>query len=279
MADGNRRLHQFRRLAEIGVLARRIDQRTDLAATNDRTGEYGLAGFARGGQRFSRQRRLIDRNLVAVQQTRICRHDVAQAQADGVARHQFPRRRGDPFSIAFHPGLNRQSGLQGINGVARLVLFPEPDHGVGDKQEEDDEKIGPVPDHARQNHRHFDHPRDGTPKIGEEFQERISLLLFNLVGPILGQPFLRLGLRETVRRRPQFFLHLRQGQGFQIVLCAGLRTRLGFGTLGLVGIGFHDGHSLCLRLLQVSRLADPCASSVSFASRHCIRRGMQLGCA
>ena len=49
MADGDRRLHQFRRLAKIGFAARRIDQRVDLAATNDRTGEDGVAGFAAGG--------------------------------------------------------------------------------------------------------------------------------------------------------------------------------------------------------------------------------------
>jgi hypothetical protein len=282
MADGNRRLHQFRRLAEIGFLARRIDQRTDLAATNDRTGEYGVAGFARGGQRFARQRRLIDGNLVAVQQTRICRHDVAQAQADGVARHQFPRRRGDPFSIAFHPGLNRQPGLQGLNGVALPGVLPRTrPRRWRQAAEEDDEKVGPVPDHARQNHRHFDHPRDGTPEIGEEFQERIGLLLLDLVGAILGQPFLRLGLRETVRRRPQFFLHLRQGQGFQI-LCAGLRTRLGFGTLRLGGIGFHDGHSFCRCLassfatcrslcqLRVLRIA------VLYSSRHAARLRLSI---
>ena len=76
----------------------------------------------------------------------------------------------------------------------RLTFFPESDHGVGNKQKEDDKKIRPVPDHARENHRHFDHPRNGTPKIGEEFQERIGFLFFNLVRPILGQPFLRLGL-------------------------------------------------------------------------------------
>ena len=68
---------------------------------------------------------------------------------------------------------------------------------------------------ADKNHRHFDHPRDGTPKIAEEFQERIGLLFFNLVGPILGQPFLRLGLSEAVRRQAQFFLHLRKGRDFK----------------------------------------------------------------
>ncbi len=134
MADGVRLLHQFRRLAEIGVRARGIDQCADLALTNDRTGEYGLAGLARGGQRLSRQRGLIHLDRVALQQARIRRHDVAEAHADDVARHQLTRRRGDPFPIAFHPCLDRQRGLQGGDGVARLVFFPEPDHGVGQKQ-------------------------------------------------------------------------------------------------------------------------------------------------
>ena len=150
MADGNRGLHQFRGLAEIGLAARRIDQRADLAATDDRAGEYRVAGFARGGQRLAGQRGLVDGNLVAVQQARVRRHDVAQTQADDVARHQFPRRRRDPFAVALHPGLDRQPGLQGIDGVAGLAFFPEPDHGIGNKQNQNDEEIGPVPHDARQ---------------------------------------------------------------------------------------------------------------------------------
>ena len=250
MADGVRLLHQLRRLAEVGVRARGIDQRADFALANDRTGKHRLAGFARGGQRLSRQRGLIHLHRIAVQQARIRRHNVAQAQTDDVARHQLTRRRSDPLPIAFHPGLDRQLGLQGGDGVARLAFFPESDHGVGNKQKEDDEKIRPVPDHARQNHRRFDHPRDGTPKIGEEFQERIGFLFFNLVRPILGQPFLRLGLTEAVRRRPQFLLHFRHGKGFQIVLGLGLPGSIR--SLGLVGIGFHDGYSPVFAMPQDS---------------------------
>jgi hypothetical protein len=132
------------------------------------------------------------------------------AHADDVARHQLTRLRGGPLPIPFHPGLDRQLGLQRSDGVARLVFFPESDHGVGNKQKEDDGKVRPMPGYRRKDHGRFNHPRDGTPKIGEEFQERIGLLFFNLVRPILGQPFLRLGLTEAVRRRPQFFLHFRQ---------------------------------------------------------------------
>src|SRR5271165_3784709 len=68
MADGDRRLHEFRRLAEVGFAARRVDERADFAATNDRTGEDGVARFTRGGQGLPGQRRLVDGYLVAVQQ-------------------------------------------------------------------------------------------------------------------------------------------------------------------------------------------------------------------
>ena len=93
MADGDGGLHQFRGLAEIGLATRRIDQRADFAAADDRTGKHRVARLASGGQQFARQRGLVDGDFVAVQQARIRWHDVAQTQADGVARHQFPRRR------------------------------------------------------------------------------------------------------------------------------------------------------------------------------------------
>ena len=51
--------------------------------------------------------------------------------------------------IPFHPGLDRQLGLQGGDGVARLVFFPESDHGVGHEQKENDEEVGPVPGERR----------------------------------------------------------------------------------------------------------------------------------
>ncbi len=251
MTDGVRLLHQFRRLAEVSVGAGGIDQGADFTTTHDRTGKHRVARFARGGQGLSRQRGLIHRHLVAFQKASIRWYDVSQPQADDVARHQLACRRVDPLAIALHSGLDRQPGLQGVDGVAGLAFFPESHHGVANKQEEDDAEILPVPDRGRQNHRHFNHPRDGAPEVGEEFQDRIGLLFFDLVRPILGQPLQRLGLSEAVRRRPQFLLHFRHGQGFQIVLRIGLRFgslpigprhRLRVGCLGLIDMGCHDGY-------------------------------------
>ena len=133
-------------------------------------------GLSRGGQRLSRQRGLIHFDRVALQQARIRRHDVAQAHADDVARHKFARLRGGPLPVPFHSRLDRQLGFQRGDGVARLVFFPESDHGVGQQQKQDDGKVRPMPGHRRQDHGRFNHPRDGTPEITEELQERIGLL-------------------------------------------------------------------------------------------------------
>ena len=127
----------------------------------------------------SRQRGLIHLHRVAFQQARVRRHDVAETDADDIARHQLTRRGRDPLAVTLHRGLDRQRGLQGGDGVARLVLFPESDHGVGQKQNEDDAEIRPMPVHRRKDHGRFDHPRDGTPKIAEEFQTSFSLLLLH----------------------------------------------------------------------------------------------------
>ena len=100
-------------------------------------------------------------------------------------------------------------------------------------------EVRPMPGYRRKDDRCFDHPRDGTPEIGKKLQERIGLLLFNLVRPVLGQPFLRLGLAESVRRRPQPGLQFRHGKGLRIVLRISLRYRGRSRSPGLVGTGVH----------------------------------------
>ena len=79
------------------------------------------------------------------------------------------------------------------------MFFPEANHGVGQKQKQDDPEVRPMPVYRRQDHGHFDHPWDGTPEIRKEFQDLIGFLLFDLVGPVLGQPLLSLGLTEAIR--------------------------------------------------------------------------------
>ncbi len=211
MADGVRLLHQLRGLAEVGVRTGGVDHRVDLALADDRTREDRLAGLARGRQRLARQSGLIHLDRVARQQAGICRHDVAQAHADDVTRHQLARRRGGPLPVPLHPRLDRELGLEGGDSVAGLVLLPEPDHGVGQQQDEDDREVRPMLGDRRQHDGRFDHPRDGTPEVGEELQEGVVPLLLDLVRPVLSQPLLRLGPGEAVWRRSQLRHQPRHG--------------------------------------------------------------------
>ena len=134
MADGVCLLHQLRRLAEISFFARGIDHCACFTLADDGTGKHGIAGFSLGGQRLSCQRGLIHFHRVAVQQSRIRRHNVAQAHADDIAWHQLAGRWVDPLPIPFYPGLDGQFGFQGGDGVARLAFLPEADDGVGHQQ-------------------------------------------------------------------------------------------------------------------------------------------------
>jgi hypothetical protein len=95
------------------------------------------------------------------------------------------------------------------DGLAGLAFLPESDHGVSHEQDQDDDEIWPVLEEAGEDHRHFDHPRDRTPEIGEDFQVWILLPCFDLVRPVLSQPFLCFGLTQALWRRPQPLLHFR----------------------------------------------------------------------
>ena len=148
MADCVGFLDQLRSLAEVGVGAGGVHHGFNLAAPHDRPGKHGLAIFSLRGQGLTCKCGLVHLDRIARQQPRIRRHNVAQSQADDVARHHFARRRVGPLPIAFHPGCDRQFSLQGSYGVASLAFLPESNYRVRNQQEKDDEEIRPVPDNA-----------------------------------------------------------------------------------------------------------------------------------
>ena len=92
VADRVRPLHQLRGLAEVRLVAGRVNQRADLALADDGPGKHRIARLALGRQRLARQGGLIHLDRVPVEQPRVRRHDVAEAHADHVARYELPRR-------------------------------------------------------------------------------------------------------------------------------------------------------------------------------------------
>ncbi len=235
VTDRVRLLHELRGLAEVRLVARGVDQRADLALADDGPREHRIARLALGRQRLARQGGLIHLDRVPLQQPRVRRHDVPQAHAYHVARHELSRRRSDPLAVTLHPGLDGQLGLQGGDRVAGLALLPESDDGVGAEQNEDDAEVRPVPGDRREDHGRLDHPRNRAPEVRQELQQRIGLLLLDLVGPVLGEPLLSLRLTEPIRRRAQLGLELRHGHGLHSVLGVGRGADFAFGAFCWAG--------------------------------------------
>ena len=140
MADSDCRLHQFRRLAKIGFAAGRVDQGVDFAATNDRPGEDGVAQFTGGGHEIAGQADWST-DIVAVQQARVGPHDVAQAQANGIAGTSSRAAR-----LTHFPSRLTLALIASVAFSAAMALLayapPKSDHGVGKKQKQDDPKSG-----------------------------------------------------------------------------------------------------------------------------------------
>ena len=121
---------------------RAVDEGADLALANDRCGKHRLAGCSRPRARTPRQRRLVNLDGIAFEQACIGRNDVAEAQSNDVTRHQFTRERDDPLAVAKHSRLDRELGLQRVDGLSGLVLFGKSDYPIRNEQDQDDEESG-----------------------------------------------------------------------------------------------------------------------------------------
>ena len=198
MADGVGRCHELGGLAEKGRLAGGGDHRVQLSAFENGARIDGLSGAAGDGQGFPGERRLVHVHGIALQELGIRRHDVPQAQAHEVAGHQVPGGEIKPGSAPLDPGLQGQVRLERGDGVAGLVLLPEPHHRVGQEQHEDDHEIRPVPDQPREEGRDLDHPGNRSPEMGEELQEGVPLRFGKLIGADLREELLGLLRAEAM---------------------------------------------------------------------------------
>ncbi len=199
MADGVRVGHQLGGLSEVSLGARRIDQGADFTLPDNRSGEHRIACEAGSRQRLPGERGLVDLDLVAVKQPGVGGDNVAQAQPDHIAGNQLPRRCRFPSILAFHARINRQFGFEGFNCVAGLPFLGIADEAVSHQQQQDDKEIRPVPHRAGQYDGDLDHPRNRTPEVAEELQQRVGGVLGDLIRPVLGQTSRRLGCAQSIR--------------------------------------------------------------------------------
>ncbi len=207
--------HQPRGLAEIGLHAGRDHEPEHRALLGDRAGIGDVADLLVGRQGFPGERRLIDAQVVALEQLDVGRDDGAEAQPHHVAGHQLACVDLAPVAVAPHPGFQREGFLQLLDGVAGLVLLPEPDQRVEQQENEDDDKVGPVADHGGQHRGDLGHPRNRAPEIAQDFQQDAAPRGLDRVWPVAAPARSGIGRRKPLRPAVQFLEETRRVLAFE----------------------------------------------------------------
>ena len=235
MARRMRLFHERRGLAEEGLAARRIDDGVRLPLAEDSARIKNLAFTLGDRKRFAGERGLIDFDSIRAERPRIGRDDVAEPETHDIAGHQVPCRHVAPGPAALHTGMGREPGLQCGDGVSGLILLPEAHDRVGQKQNDNNDEVGPMMDDGREHGRRFDHPGDWSPEIRQEFQDRTGRLLRDLVGTVLGEPGLCFRqCQSRLRRSAEFLLELSDVQLLQAVDFLGVGCRVSHGVALLI---------------------------------------------
>ena len=164
-----------------------LEAQVDAVAQRQLVADQGFGAFL-DGDRFARQRRLIDLELRRLQQPQVGRNLVARLQQHDVARHQVGGGHGLRLAT---PQYLRLRGGQLAQRRNRLVGPPrlrEADHRVQHHDDDDDEGIDPFaqqPRHHGRRQQHQDH------EVGELVQQQLRpgarLLRRQFVGAVFLQ--------------------------------------------------------------------------------------------
>ncbi len=89
------------------------------------TGVGQVAGFLVHRQRFTRECRLIDAQVVAFDQPHISGDHITHAQPNDVTGHEVHRIDFGPLAIALYSRFQGELSFQCFDGIGRLMLLPE----------------------------------------------------------------------------------------------------------------------------------------------------------
>ncbi len=150
------------------------------------------------GDRFPRQRGLLDFEVDALHQTHVGGDVVAGLQKNDVPHHEFPGGNRDLVPSPDDLGAGCGHLSQGGDGLFGLRFLNHPDHGVEDDDEHDGDGIDILAQEER-NDRGDD--QDDHEKIveliQEEFEEPRPGLFGEFVGAMCSQAVIRLLMAET----------------------------------------------------------------------------------
>ena len=256
MRDGLYSLDQSCGAAEERVHSGGDDQPIHLAHAHDRSRIRYVIFLLVDRQRFARQRRLIDAEVVAIDQLQVGRDDIAELDHDNIAGHKGLCFDVTPFAAAQHSRMQREMLLQRLDFVIGFEFLPETDDRIQRQHEKDDDEVFPMPNDRREHRGDFDHPRDRPPQKRQEPLEWADVLFFDGIRTVLLEParrfFLgqsmldaRMELGQRLLDRPGISWHLHTLGG----ICSGGVS------LGSIGLALISLRSICLRSICLEHIS------------------------
>jgi hypothetical protein len=197
---GNRagRSDKLRGAAEEGLVAGRGDHTRHGPLFGDAARIGLVADLLRNRQRLAGQRRLIAAQILAIDQDKVGRNDLARRDADDIARHKLGGIDRDPLVVAQGAGARGQALLQCRQCVRRFVVLPKTDGGVIEQQSGNDGEIRPIAAQRGDDGGGFDEKRERPPEVGKKLVPLAFRPVFQSVAAVLRQPLFCLRRAQAV---------------------------------------------------------------------------------
>ena len=132
--------------------------------------------FLLDGQRLPRQRRLVDVEVLGVEEPRVRRDHVAGREPDDVARDERAGEDLAPRSVAQHGGGLRDLGLQCVCCALRPVRLHELHEYAEDDNRDDDRRVGEVSEDGRRDAREEQDRHERAREALEDLKDQRLLL-------------------------------------------------------------------------------------------------------
>ena len=171
--------HTVGNATEFGLFPNLHDHRTGLAAHDMRPQKQAVRPLRQGNvpgkrrRRFfdriglTRQRRLVDEEILGLQKPRIGRKAGAGGQFHDIARHDRIRRHLDHLTIPPHASRDLHKGQQPGHGARRAILLPKTQQRTGQDDPEDDQGITALREKQRHTGSTQQNEDDRAAELGE----------------------------------------------------------------------------------------------------------------
>jgi hypothetical protein len=103
-----------------------------------------ITGLLGDGQGFTSKRGLVDRNVDSLGETAVGGNDVTNFEGDHVTGDEVGGFDFLPLTVTLDLGFGGERVHKGLDSVTSVALFVETDGRVGEEEENDTDKVGPV---------------------------------------------------------------------------------------------------------------------------------------